>query len=256
MTAATHIEAKRTLVVTPYYKEARATLERCIASVAAQSHPVDHLLVADGHAVDWIDTLGVRHLRLDRAHGDFGNTPRSLGLMIGIAEGYDALALLDADNWYEPDHVESCWRAGSIDCDYVVALRRFCRPDGSIMPLADEPVERHVDTSCFFFLEGSFAALPLWGTMPREVAPLCDRIFYEAIKARRLRQSITGHVTVNFEVTVRGFFEMLNEVPPPEAKDPPDFGAIQDWIDSLDDQALKRASDRAGIVFRRSPPLA
>lgn len=242
---------QRTLVVTPYYKEPRAKLERCIASVAAQTHRADHLLVADGHAADWIETAGVRHLRLDRAHGDFGNTPRSLGMMIGIAEQYDAIALLDADNWYEPDHVECCWNAAFTNCDYVVALRRLCRPDGSIMPIPDEPTDLHVDTSCFFFLEGSFAELPLWGTMPREVSPLCDRVFYAAIKARGLNRAITGHVTVNFEVTVRVFFEVLNETPPPEAKDPPDVQAIQAWIDGLDDAALERASVRAGVTFSR-----
>jgi Glycosyl transferase family 2 len=245
-------DLRRTLIVTPYYKESRAKLERCIASVSAQTYRPDHLLVADGYPVDWIETAGVRHLRLDRAHGDFGNTPRALGMMIGIAERYDAIALLDADNWYESDHVERCWSAASGNCDYVVALRRFRRPDGSIMPIKDEPIDRHVDTSCFFFLEGSYTTLPLWGTMPREISPICDRIFYAALKARRMRQSVTDRVTVNFEVTVRGFFEKLNETPPPEAKAPPDFQAMQAWIDGLDDDALKRASDRAGVALRRS----
>jgi len=243
---------QRTLVVTPYYKEPLAKLQRCIASVAAQTHPADHLLVADGHPVDRIDATAVRHLRLDRAHGDFGNTPRSLGMMIGIAEQYDAIALLDADNWYEPDHVECCWKAASTDCDYIIALRRFRRPDGSIMPIAEEPTGQHVDTSCFFFLEGSFAVLPLWGTMPREVSPLCDRIFYAAIKSRRLGRAVTDHITVNFEVTVRGFFEMLDEAPPPEAKEPPDVRAIQAWIDGLNDPALQRASARAGVTLLRN----
>jgi hypothetical protein len=175
-------------------------------------------------------------------------------MMIGIAEQYDAIALLDADNWYEPDHIETCWNAASTGCDYVAALRRFCRPDGSIMSVRDEPLDEHVDTSCFFFLEGSFAALPLWGTMPREVSPLCDRIFYAAIKAQGLSRAVTRHVTVNFEVTVRVFFEMLNETPPPEAKAPPDIPAIQAWIDSLDDAALQRASLRAGVMLSRSVP--
>jgi hypothetical protein len=251
------IAARRTLIVTPYYKEPRAKLERCLASVTSQTHPADHMFVADGHPVDWIDAAGVRHLRLDRAHNDFGNTPRCVGMMIGIAEQYDAISLLDADNWYEADHVERCWEAASNDCDYVVAQRRFCRPDGSIMPLDDEPINQHVDTSCFFFLEGSFAALPLWGTMPREVSPLCDRIFYAAVQARRLRQAmVSGHATVNFEVTVRGFFEKLGEKPPPQAKDPPNFLAIQTWINELDDDALKRASSRAGVALqRRNPPM-
>ena len=95
----------RVAVVTPYYKEPRGWIERCIASVAAQTHACDHFLVADGHAQDWIDGAGVRHLRLDRGHGDYGNTPRALGALLAVSEGYDAIAFLDADNWYAPEHV-------------------------------------------------------------------------------------------------------------------------------------------------------
>jgi hypothetical protein len=81
---------------------------------------------------------------------------------------------------------------------------------------------------------------------------LCDRIFYAALKARQLSRAVTRHVTVNFEVTVRIFFEVLKETPPPEAKDPPDVQAIQAWIDSLDDAALQRASARAGVALWRN----
>ena len=34
--------------VTPYYKEARDCLERCVASVRRQTVRADHILVADG----------------------------------------------------------------------------------------------------------------------------------------------------------------------------------------------------------------
>lgn len=243
-----------TLIVTPYFREPRALLERCIESVARQTEPADHILVADGHPQQWIDTLPVRHIALDRSHANFGNTPRAIGMLMGIAEGYGAIALLDADNWIEPDHVAACQEAASREpgCDYVITRRRFVRPDGSPMPIAEEPVDRFVDTSCFFFLDGSYATLPLWGTMPHAVSPICDRIFYAALKARGLHAAHTDRVTVNFHVTVRGFFEALGETPPPEAKDGPDFAGMQQWIDSLDDEQLMVASRRAGIPLGRS----
>ena len=37
----------RFAIVTPYYREPRATLERCIASVRAQTVGCDHFLIAD-----------------------------------------------------------------------------------------------------------------------------------------------------------------------------------------------------------------
>src|SRR5690348_4286605 len=109
----------RYAVVTPYYKEERWLLERCMNSVRTQSLPADHFLVADGFPQDWLDHEPVRHIRLDRNHRDFGNTPRGIGALVAIGEGYDGIALLDADNWFESHHIEECVAAsGRSECDY------------------------------------------------------------------------------------------------------------------------------------------
>jgi hypothetical protein len=60
----------RYCVVTPYFKEDRAMLQRCMDSVRRQTTKVDHMLVADGFPQDWISTEPVRHLILDRPHAD------------------------------------------------------------------------------------------------------------------------------------------------------------------------------------------
>ena len=96
---------------------------------------------------------------------------RQGGCLLATSEQYDAVALLDADNG-SPDHIERCLEAArSVKggyCDYVIARIRMVRPDGSIMNLPAEPVSRHVDTSCYVFLRGSFHMLPIWGLMPKE----------------------------------------------------------------------------------------
>jgi hypothetical protein len=46
----------RYCVVTPYFKEDRAMLKRCMDSVRRQTAKVDHMLVADGFPQDWIST--------------------------------------------------------------------------------------------------------------------------------------------------------------------------------------------------------
>src|SRR5689334_20420519 len=101
-------QESRYAFVTPYYKETRDCLERCIASVKQQTIPADHILVSDGFPQDWLDQADVRHVHLDRAHGDYGNTPRGIGSLMAVAEGYDGIGLLDADCWLEPDHLEHC----------------------------------------------------------------------------------------------------------------------------------------------------
>ena len=77
--------------VTPYYRESRAQIERCLASVQLQSVKTDHFLVSDGFAQDWLDDMNVRHLRLGVGHADYGNTPRGLGALLAASEQYDAI---------------------------------------------------------------------------------------------------------------------------------------------------------------------
>ena len=146
----------RYVFVTPYYKEDPKFLKRCLESVKNQSIACDHILVADGFPQKWIEDAGVRHISLDKSHGDAGNTPRGLGALLAIAEGYDGIGLLDADNWLERNHLEVCLDAanklegGIANCDFVIAQRHLRRIDDESIMLVEEAVG-HVDTSCFFF---------------------------------------------------------------------------------------------------------
>ena len=99
--------ALRVAVVTPYYREDLAVLQRCHASVVAQTIPARHVMVADGFPRDAIDAWDVLHLRLDRGHADFGDTPRSRGGQAAANAGFDAVAYVDADNVLRPRHLES-----------------------------------------------------------------------------------------------------------------------------------------------------
>jgi glycosyltransferase involved in cell wall biosynthesis len=221
-------------IITPYYKEERRVLERCIDSVRKQSFRADHFLVADGFPQDWIDTAGVRHLKLDRNHADNGNTPRGVGALLAVAEGYSAIGLLDADNWFSPDHVEACLGAASKApsyCDYVIARRTFRRLDESIMPIGEEP--NHVDTSCLLFLRGAFSVLPHWAMMPRRLSPACDRVIYSVLVERRLVAARVEKPTVHFQTLYENHYRMLGETPPPGATPSVPVRAMNEWLDSL-----------------------
>jgi glycosyltransferase involved in cell wall biosynthesis len=132
----------RFAIVTPYYKEMQPVLERCIASVKAQTLAADHIVVADGFPQDWIDRAGVRHIKLDRSHKDYGNAARGLGALMAVAEAYEGIGFLDADNWLDKEHVATCVETGQ-GVDIAVARRRFVRPDGTDFRMAEEPGHRH-----------------------------------------------------------------------------------------------------------------
>ena len=240
--------------ITPYYKEVRDCLERCLASVKQQTIRADHVLVSDGFPQDWLDQADVRHVRLDCTHGDYGNTPRGIGSLMAVAEGYDGIGLLDADCWLEPDHLEHCLaqaaQLGSEECGFVVTSRTLRRLDQSVINIADEPLSVHVDTNCFFFLPPSFGVLPVWALMPREVSVICDRVFFRALLARGFASAATAKKTVNYTCTWAPIYRYLGEIPPEPIKENPDHAAIMAWIDAMPSGQLALTNQRLGFDLR------
>lgn len=238
-------------IITPYYKESRAMLERCLQSVRLQDMAVTHFVIADGYPQDWIDAVGVRHLRLDRAHADFGNTPRSVGGILAASEGYDAIGFIDADNWLEPDHASSCLQAAEAadtDIDYVVAQRRLCRIDGSVIPVmtSDDQDGSHVDTNCFFLLPGSFHTLGRWGVMPKPLSIVGDRIYNNSLHAGGLSHVRNARVTVNYLCTWEVVFKAVRETPPDYAKSTIELTPTLQWWASLDERDRQIVDRLAG----------
>jgi hypothetical protein len=238
----------RPIVVTPYYKEEPGLLRRCIASIRNQTVPTQHMLVADGHPQDWIDGESVRHLRLDRSHGDYGNTPRGVAALLAASEGFAPIMMLDADNWLEPQHVEICLRAATPETDFVVARSQLRRPDESILPIATQPTTEHVDTSCFVFFPGSYQMLAIWALMPQQMSALGDRIFWAALQARGLSGiAVTNPPTVNYHCLWESFYRALGETPPPDAKPNIDSRPMYEWWQKLTDRERSVIARMVGV---------
>lgn len=249
---------RRVAVVTPYYKEDRAMLERCIDSVRAQGPGVTHILVADGFAQDWIDDTGVIHVRLSHGCADAGNSPRALGGLLAISRGCDAICFLDGDNWLDADHVATCFaaaaRAGGVD--FVAARRRWVRNDGSVMPVEDgADAGGHVDTSCLFLLPPAFHTIPRWAAIPRAACGMGDRVYKATLDAEELRWCRADHVTVNYLCTYESVFRAIGEAPPPYAKGNFDPAPIAAWWAELPDgeRAVTHRLLGAPLDFGRPP---
>jgi glycosyltransferase involved in cell wall biosynthesis len=244
---------KRICVITPYYKEPRPMMERCLESVRAQTFGADHMLVADGFPQGWLDEAGVRHLKLDRAHGDFGNAARGAASLLAIAEQYDAIAFLDADNWYEPGHLERCLEAARAlpTAPYVVALRDYVRPDGSVMPLRsteDLPNGDHVDTNCYLLLPPTYPLLHHWCATPREFAAVGDRLFRLLLKARLGPPAIaSGAPTVKYLCLFEPLYRAIGEPPPPNAKPGVDWRPAIEWLKRLSPEDRLAVDRLAGL---------
>ncbi len=247
------VTTSRFAIITPYYKENRKTLERCLQSVRTQSVHVDHIVIADGFPQPWIDDEPVRHFKLDTPHSDFGATARGLGALLAVSESYEGIGLLDADNWFAPDHVANCIELAARQkdpCDFVVARRHLMTPDENLLDVPDEPVASLVDTSCYFFLPGSYPVLHHWVTIPRPLAPIGDRIFYAAAKAYGLRSAVLDQPTLFYETLWSANYVAAGLPVPANAKPTVDMTATSIWLDSLTSEQLDLVNKLAGSVIR------
>ncbi len=224
----------RVAVVTPYYRESEAVLRQCLQSVAAQTFPVTHILVADGFPEDWVAEAAGRHIALPgQGHGDNGNLGRAIGCALAVAEGFDAIALLDADNWFLPNHIASLvslhQQTGAAVC---TSARSIHRPDGAFLD-AHDPEANGVDfadTSCLLYWRPAFFLLPLWGQMPAQFGPICDRIMWAAIRSRKIATAHSGLPTMAFRSLYCVHYRGRGVEMPPGCKPPAEVEAcLERW---------------------------
>lgn len=206
----------RVAVVTPYFRIDPEKFRRCCESVAAQTWKCDHIVVADGEPQDLPQGLNLIHLVLPANVGNTGATPRGLGGVYAIAQGYDAVAFLDADNWYDPGHIEGAVRAlESQQLDVVYARRHLVFPDGEVLPQEDEQDAgaTHVDTNCFVISRRAAFLLGTWALYPKEFGSGEDRYIKVVADAMHLRTGLLRQKSVWYETNWDRHYQMANKTP-------------------------------------------
>ena len=223
----------RVAVITPYFRESDAVLRQCLESVAAQAHECTHILVADGFPREAVAGRIAEHFILPQPHADNGCVARCVGALSAASRGFDAVAFLDADNWYRPDHIASLVdlqrSTGAAVC---TSGRSLHRTDGSLLMASciETDGKAFADTSTMLFHGAAFHLLSLWAEMPREVGAICDRIMWRAVIARNLARAHTHLPTLAFRTRYRTHYARAGELPPPEAKGPVELlPAITFW---------------------------
>lgn len=220
-------QVPRVAVITPYYKESVTQLEQCHRSVLSQSEPCMHVLVADGHARRRINKWQAEHIRLPQSHGDIGSTPRLIGCYHAIGLGVDAVAFLDADNWYRPDHISNLLEAiDQQNADFASSGRTLCRLDGSVMgdcPLTDP--ESFIDTNSMLFSKTAFHLLHQWVLMPSYGHLIGDRIMLHHVRSSGLKHEHVNKNSVFYRCSKAGLYKRFNEKIPPGVLPQPDYSA-------------------------------
>jgi len=227
----------RIAVVTPYYKEPEQVLWQCHQSVLNQGVEATHFMVADGFPNSRVAQWNVQHVVLPSAHGDNGNTPRGVGAMLAASEGFDFIAYLDADNWYEDFHLSSLLELhASGGYDVCCSFRNYYTLEGELLTSVTEPDEdnfTHVDTSCFLVHRNGFGSNTIWFSMPIELSPICDRVFFKGLRFARYRVGFSLLRTVAFRSQYEFHYLSAGINPPSDVKRDVGFNA-REWMTTVD----------------------
>ncbi len=208
-------------VVTPYFRTPPDWLQQAHDSVRTQSVPAQHILVCDGSAPVQVPSFEGIHILLGRNYKDYGNTPRLIGCYHAIAQGADAIAFLDADNWFQPDHLEGlldCVRANNLDA--CASARTLNRLDGSLMikcPVVDG--SSYIDTSCLLVMKSAFQHMIAWVLSVQDHAAVMDQQVWNFMKKNGASVGFHDRPTVAYRTRHATHYRLAGEAPPPEAID-------------------------------------
>jgi hypothetical protein len=208
-------------VVTPYFETEQAWIRQGHASVRGQTVPAHHVLVCDGSAPAQIEAFLGTHIILQRNYKDYGNTPRLIGCYNAIARGADAIAFLDGDNWFQPDHLENLLRfARDNRLDACSSARTLHRPDGSYLTKCPTVNGRpFIDTSCLLVMKSAFPHLIAWVLSGQDQAAVMDQHVWTHMKNAGARLGFLDKSTVCYRTRHASHYRMIGEVPPSDAID-------------------------------------
>ena len=220
--------AIKVAVITPYFKTPLQWLRECHQSVKAQTHPCAHIIMADGSPYEEIDSWDAQHIKLPVNLTDYGDTPRGVGSIVAVSQGFDAITYLDADNWYSPDHISSMVRLQrATGAAVVTSERNLHRLDGSLLGKCFEvDGEKFVDTNCLFLARPAFNVIPVWWMMRDKYHCIDDRIMWANIKGRKLRRAHSGNASVAYRTAFANHYRYFGEIPPAGSKSGMDIYAV------------------------------
>jgi glycosyltransferase involved in cell wall biosynthesis len=176
-------------IVTPYHDEHLDVLRRCHDSVLNQTIPAVHVMVGDGHSRWPVDGWTCEHYKLPYAHADAGATPRAIGALSAFSRGYDVVMFLDADNWYESEHVKIITNIlAESGADAVIATRTIHAQDGSALYVdrIESNGENMIDTNTWALTRKCLPLLHAWIVEPQNRL-WSDRYFDRAMRSSALK---------------------------------------------------------------------
>lgn len=222
-------------VITSYFNEKSAMLNRAHESVLAQTVPCNHFIVVDGGILR-DPPLDAQIVYLSNNHNNYGDTPKWIGAISALSQGYDAIAFLDADDWLSPEHIENCLNAiKKSDSKICITNRQLHRPDGTVIDV-HEGMDIHQSHCVLIMAEAARKLLSL-SIKPNAMCEIGDRIMWAAIREKKIPYAFEPNQTYHYTTTWRVHYEAINETLPDGSKKSCG-NKFQDWL-KISSQAIK-----------------
>lgn len=235
-------------VITPYHDPQSPYLEQCLSSVRDQTHSnTIHVTIGDGCTLQQAqDFQNVHNISLPKNINNYGDSPRTVGVVYAFSQGADAVTFLDSDNWYAKEHIETmvkqCVASGS---DVVTSLRYLSHLNGTVMGVCPESDGKiFCDTNCLLITKKLAEEAALWWLIPDDMHVIDDRVMWDTLIHATDRIASTDIASVYYRTAFEFHYRAFNLQPPPEAKLGENIGALGDVIDQLQLRAKQRALAR------------
>lgn len=234
-------------VITPYHDPSSPYLQQCLSSVREQSYSnLIHVTVGDGCTLAEERISKVHNISLPKNINNYGDSPRTIGVVYAFSLGADAVTFLDSDNWYGQDHVETmvaqCQASGS---DVVTSLRYLSQLNGSVMGVCPESDGKiFCDTNCLLVTKKLAEEAGLWWLIPDDMHVIDDRVMWDTLIHATDRISSTGAATVFYRTAFEFHYRAFNIPPPDGVKQGEGIGALGDVIHQLRLRAKQRVRAR------------
>lgn len=205
-------------VVTPYYEANEAWLRQAHDSVRQQTQPAHHILVCDGSKPVALEDFSGTHIVLQRNYQDYGNTPRLIGCYQAMQMEADAIAFLDADNWFYAEHLAGLVRfATGNGLDACASARMLHRLDGTMMRKCPTVDGQIIDTSCLLVMRSAFHHMISWVLLPQMVSAMMDQLVWKHMRELGARLGFLDRPTVAYRTRHVAHYQLMGEEPPPRA---------------------------------------
>lgn|GEM_PF-3894842 len=260
-------------VITPYYREPDEWVAAMLDSVAAQTHPVTHVLVGDGVRRDGLDGDGRVHMNLPQPVNDSGGTPRAAAGAWAVQNGFEMVVYVDADDRLAPNCVASLVRAHQRVGGEVLSVPhayydRDMRPArnmlGQHVGVWAVGSARHIGGKLFAFMPAGGLALAGralahvrdWMRVPPELRRVHDVIFSQALISKPYTLVWMAQAHYHYRMTRAHQYESFGVPVPPDLgtaeKDEAAETAIR-LLSRLDEAGRRELESRFGIDAGKLP---